>query len=356
MGVGPLGNVVQHIGKLVAAEQARQFSDGELLELFARDRDQSAFAALVGRHGAMVLNVCRRILHNDLDAQDAYQAAFLVLVQKARSIRKKNSVGSWLHGVARRAATNLRKQSARRRVREQQVAVRPEQHPADVSWREMQTILDDEIQRLPERLSTPLVLCYLEGKTHDEAAQQLGWKLTTFRGRLERARELLRKGLTRRGVTLSAALLATALAETTGAADLPATLLAATLKAAIAGQPLAAGVISARAATLARGVTKSMMLRKLRIATVLIVAIGLAGVGGSNLADRYFARDNIGAKRQVGGGVPKQKSESVQRERGGARNEMTLAGIIAHVRRNERFYDNIEVVMHQRMTSELDPP
>src|SRR5260370_13568246 len=208
-----LNNVLTHLRKVAAAENAEQLSDRQLVERFVAESDEAAIAALVHRHAAMVLNVCWRVLQNDSDADDACQATFMVLARKASSIRKKDSVASWLHGVAYRAASNLRKEIMRRLTREGQAAASRSRPKSEVTWREVQTILDEEIQRLPEELKGPVLLCYLEGKAHNEGAQQLGCSLTTFRGRLERGREVLRKRLTQRGVALSGALLAAVLSE-----------------------------------------------------------------------------------------------------------------------------------------------
>src|SRR5262249_12430050 len=145
------------------------------------------------------------------DAEDAFQATFLVLARKASSIRKQASVSSWLYGVAYRVAMKAKVQLARMRRQDRQAVARTATDPAeDLTWREVQQVLDEELQRLPEKFQAPLLLCYLEGKTRDEAAQQLGWTEGMVKGRLERARELLRSRLARRGVTLSAGLLATA--------------------------------------------------------------------------------------------------------------------------------------------------
>src|SRR5437763_6451073 len=189
---GQLDNVLHHLRRLVAAECAAPGPDRALLERIVRGRDEAAFAALVKRHGPMVLGVCRRVLRHEQDAEDACQAAFLVLARKAAAVRKKDSIGSWLHGVAFRAASNLRRAAARRHAREQPAADEPRAGDAEVTWREVRTVLDEELRRLPERFQAPLLLCCLEGRTRDEAAQELGWSLATLRGRPERGRALLR--------------------------------------------------------------------------------------------------------------------------------------------------------------------
>src|SRR5262249_12958250 len=156
--------------------------------------------------------VCRRALRHAHDAEDACQATFLVLARKAASIRKKTSISSWLHGVAIRVAAGLKRERSRRRRHEQEAPTpAPTEAGAAGSWHEVQAVVDDELGRLPERYRTPLILCYLDGKTRDEAARQLGLTAGSLHGRLERGRQLLRQRLTRRGLTLSAALFATAL-------------------------------------------------------------------------------------------------------------------------------------------------
>src|SRR5262249_46510385 len=154
--------------------------------------------------------VCRRVLASAGDADDAFQATFLVLVRKARSIAKRDSVASWLHGVAHRVALDARAAAARRRAHERRGAAMPtEEMPPDGTRAEVRQVLDEELGRLPEKYRAPLVLCYLEGKTNDEAAGQLGCTRGTVAGRLSRARDLLRGRLARRGVTLTAAAVAT---------------------------------------------------------------------------------------------------------------------------------------------------
>src|SRR5262249_27307094 len=158
-------------------------------------------------HGPMVMALGWRILRDRGDAEDVFQATFMVLAQNARSIRKRESIGGWLYRVAFRLALRARAEAAKRR---RPTPARPEAMPsqplAEVSWREVCTALDEELARLPDRCRTPLVLCYLEGKTQDEAMQQLGWSKNTFRRRLEDGRMKLCLRLTRRGVTLSAGL------------------------------------------------------------------------------------------------------------------------------------------------------
>ncbi len=288
MAEGQLRNVLQHIRKLAALRTVGKGLDCELLERFVTHQDEAAFAALMERHGPLVLSVCRRVLRHVQDAEDACQATFLVLARKAASIRKRDSVASWLHGVAYRVARKLKATAARRRV--------PESLPVDLpaaettpetTWREVQVVLDEELQRLPDKYRAPLVLCSLEGKTRDEAAQQLGWTEGTLRGRLERGRERLRARLSRRGLTLSAALLATMLSQSTAATALPASLVGGIVPAAsalAAGKATATGLVSPSVAALVEGVVQTMLVAKLKIIVWAALAIGVLSAGAGVLA------------------------------------------------------------------------
>jgi RNA polymerase sigma factor (sigma-70 family) len=247
--------------------------DHELLERFAARGDEAAFAALVQRHGPMVRGLCRRLLGDPGRADDVFQATFFVLARRARSIRKRQSLGSWLYGVARRLGHKAQRDDARRRRHERRAAEdRPRPGSPDAGWAELLVVLDEELSRLPERARAPLLLCYLEGQTQDEAARSLGWSVGTLRRRLEWARDLLRRRMTRRGATLSAGLFAALLAPHPATAAVPAGLAAATARAAA---EFAAGraPVSA-AAALARGAGSALGSRALRA-----VALGLLTLG-----------------------------------------------------------------------------
>src|SRR5580700_1545754 len=192
------------------AETLASIGDRELLERFLANQDEAAYLALLSRHGPMVLRVCRRVLSNEHDAEDAFQATFLILARKARTIRRHNALASWLHGVARRVALQSRSQVNRRRQHEERIR---QSAPASCTddatpWGQIREILDEELSRLPERLKGPLVHCYLEGLTQDEAALRLGFSKNTVRRRLDRGRAVLAARLTRRGVAFSTALFA----------------------------------------------------------------------------------------------------------------------------------------------------
>jgi RNA polymerase sigma factor (sigma-70 family) len=274
-------SALHHIRKLVSLA-GTAVPDQELLARFVEHADETAFAALVQRHGDMVLGVCRRVLHDAHHADDAWQATFLVLARKAKSVRQRQSIGSWLHGVAFRAAANLKRDLTRRRVHERLAIGQHTTECTPQSWRDEWHILDEELQRLPERLKTPLVLCYLQGKTQDEAAQELGWSTATLRGRLNRGRRLLRQRLTRRGLTLSTALLATLVLSESGGAALRSILPANIVKAAALsarGQALA-GLVSPTIITLSEGVLQAMKTKQqIGIVLVMVVSLVTLGVG-----------------------------------------------------------------------------
>jgi RNA polymerase sigma factor (sigma-70 family) len=216
----------------VATQTSARLPDRELVQRFAAQGDALAFEALLQRHGPMVWGVCRRVLHRDQDAEDAFQSTFLVLTRKAAALRSKESVGAWLYGVAHRLALNARAAALRRGVRESRVGQRPAPDAlAEITGREMQAVLDEELARLPEKWRAPLLLCCLEGAARDEAARRLGLPLGTLKSRLERGRERLRARLERRGLTLSLPLLTTLLTDGAGRAVVPAGLLGATAQA-----------------------------------------------------------------------------------------------------------------------------
>jgi RNA polymerase sigma factor (sigma-70 family) len=228
-------------------------SDKDLLEDFVAHGDSAAFDGLLARHGPMVLDVCRSVLSNETDIEDSFQATFLVLAQKAGSIRKPGAVASWLHGVAYRTALKARAEFARRRKHETRAAIPVGCTDNELSWREVQCVLHEELASLAERYRAPMVLCYLQGRTHDEASNLIGVPKGTLKMRLEQGRARLRARLLQRGIGPGAVLLAMAWPGAAATAAVPAALLTTTTKAAVAtvsGQS-AAGLISAQAALLA---------------------------------------------------------------------------------------------------------
>jgi RNA polymerase sigma factor (sigma-70 family) len=245
---------------LTGPEENAPLSDAQLLERFVSRRDHAAFATLVARHGPMVLAVCRRLLPSVHDAEDAFQATFLVLVRRAAHIRQRELLANWLYGVAHRVATRARTQAARRRTYGGQDIERvAAEAPGEWPDRDVQPVLHEEINRLAAKYRTPVVLCYLQGKTNEEAAQELGCPVGTVKGRLARARNLLRGRLTRRGLAVPAWLVAAALAPNAAPAAVSAMLGEATVQAAMrlaAGE--ATALVSARVADLTDGALRGM--------------------------------------------------------------------------------------------------
>jgi RNA polymerase sigma factor (sigma-70 family) len=280
---GQLNALLEYIRALGPAGPGED-SDSRLLQQYLTQRDEAAFAGLVHRHGLMVLGVCRRALGDGPDAEDAFQATFLVLVRKAGSIRRRGSVASWLYGVAARVARQARISASRRHAHEIQAPVRPaDQEHNRVEGSDLRALLDEELERLPEKYRAPLVLCYLEGRTHEEVAKQLGWPNGTVCGRLARGRELLRGRLVRRGVTLSVPALSAALtAEATAAvpASLCSSIIAAAAQFAAGNVTASSGTASAPVFTLAEGVLRAMYLSKLRTTAAIILILGLLGTAG----------------------------------------------------------------------------
>src|SRR5262245_56196283 len=200
----PLHTLVQLLRNVSDERRGADCTDGELIRRFRDARDEAAFAALLHRHGPLVLGVCQRILHNAHDAEDAFQATFLLLVRKAHTIVKLGSVASWLHGVAHRVAVRLKQDVVRRRQRERQACPQvASDQLKEVVWCDLRAMLDEEVLRLPARCREAFTLCYLEGKSTIEAARLLGCPKGTVQSRLMHARALLRAALTRRGLILS---------------------------------------------------------------------------------------------------------------------------------------------------------
>ena len=281
MPTSPTTHVIDHLFTTVLREGAG-LGDGELLGRFLERHDEAALAALVRRHGPMVWGVCRRLLGHH-DAEDAFQATFLVLVRKAPSVVPRELVGNWLYGVARQTALQARRTAARRKAREVQVKAMPDTEAAQQDqWSDVQPLLDEELSRLPDIYRAVLVLCDLEGRTRKEVARQLDVPEGTVAGRLARARALLAKRLTARGVTLSGGALAAVLARNLASASVPDAVVSNTINVAnlfATGKAAAAGTIPARVAALAEGVMKAMLFSKLKVAFVLLFVLGILGWG-----------------------------------------------------------------------------
>ncbi len=288
----PWNPILQHIRSLTARHDSPS-SDAELLRRFISHNDEAAFESLLRRHGPMVLRVARRTVGNETDAEDVFQATFLLLARRAGAIRKRESVASWLHGVAHRLALSARSKFARRQLREREAAAaRSVESSPESAWNELEETLHEVLAQLPAKYRTPLVHCYLEGWTQEEVARQLGKPLGTVRSWLARGRELLRKRLVRRGISLStegasAALLASACAT---AEAVPPTLRIATLQAAqlFSGGGNAMTLISPAVADLVKKGMTMMLVAKLKSAAAWVLALTLLVAGSGWAAHRTF--------------------------------------------------------------------
>jgi RNA polymerase sigma factor (sigma-70 family) len=280
MSIAQVGVVLRHLRKLVPARNDLDLPDHQLLERFATHHDDAAFATLLKRHGSMVLGVCRSVLRNWHDADDAFQATFLVLARKAGSIHRRDCVSSWLHRVAYHLAVDVQADAARRKVLEKRAVPMPSANPVlDASLRELHAVLNEELQQLPEEYQAPLILCGLEEQTVEQAARQLGWTRSTVKGRLQRGRERLRARLKRRGLELTAGVVAGVLSTGSASAHVPTTLAASTIQAAqwlATGKEPVSGMITARVAALVQGATTTMFHSKAKIATILLLALGIS--------------------------------------------------------------------------------
>jgi RNA polymerase sigma factor (sigma-70 family) len=269
--------VISHLRRLVSPEGHQ--TDRHLLESYLSQRDEAAFTALVQRHGSMIYGLALRLLRDAHAAEDVFQATFLILASKAHTIRRQDSVGSWLYGVAHRLAMRVRQTSKRWESDTRSgVPMPPENPEAIVRQRELESVLDEELKELSERLRAPLLLCYLEGQTQDEAARQLGWSKATLRRRLERGRELLRARLVRRGITLSVGLLTTALANRAEASVLSSLV----HKTAVASMQAALGAtnaVSPSVAALADWGMKTLIVSR-KFLTLWLLATALVTTGG----------------------------------------------------------------------------
>jgi RNA polymerase sigma factor (sigma-70 family) len=298
MATNQISEVIQHFRRTVLLRDGAGLTDGQLLEDYISCRDQVALAALVRRHGPMVWGVCRRVLWNHHDAEDAFQATFLVLVRKAASIVPRGMVANWLYGVAHQTALQARRTAARRRARERQVMEMPEPAVAEQDLlRDLQPLLDEELNRLPDQYRAVVVLCDLEGKTRKEAGRQLGLPEGTVGSRLARARVMLAKRLARRGLAVPGGVLAAALSQNVASAGVPTSVVSSTIKAATlfaVGQP--AGVVSVKVAALTEGVLKTMLLTKLKTATAVLLVVS-ALVGGAGLIYQTQAAEQQEARR-----------------------------------------------------------
>ncbi len=314
---------LRHLRGKLAERSRNEESDEQLLHAFTAQRDDSAFAVLVRRHGPMVLHVCRRVLGHQQDAEDAFQATFLVLTRNAASLRNKTALASYLHGTAYRMAMKAKQSAARRRKHESQTPPRSPVDPSEeLSWREVRTLLDEEIARLSEKYRSVFILCCLESVSREEAARRLNLKAGTVSSRLTEARKRLGKRLAKRGVELTAVLAASALAVQPALAVSP-VLMASTIKAAMAtaaGEQLA-GIISASVAELVKGATAAMMVSKAKIATMMLLAVSLLTVatGGSLVFWYERASGPLAATLEPSAGKADDKPKAISPQREAAK-------------------------------------
>jgi RNA polymerase sigma factor (sigma-70 family) len=278
-----LKKTLDHLRQTLAPPEESACTDGQLLASFVANRDESAFAALVRRHGRMVFGVCRRVLGHVQDAEDAFQATFLVLACKASSLRDGEAVGNWLYGVAYRTALESKSRNARRRCREQPLDNVPSPEESTEEPRDWLPLLERAVNGLPQRYRTPLVLCHLEGRSRQEVARQLDLPEGTLSSRLATARRLLAKRLARHRLALSMGVILAALSEEAASAAVPASLLVSTIQDAVR---IAAGqTVATPAAVLMKEVMQMMLLTKLKFAGMFLAAVGVMGV----LAASFFA-------------------------------------------------------------------
>jgi RNA polymerase sigma factor (sigma-70 family) len=283
------GAVPLDISALLRTGSMGGLTDGQLLERFlSRQGDESeiAFRALMARHGTLVLGVCRRVLNDTHDAEDAFQATFLILVRKAGSIRVEDSLGRWLHGVSYRVAMRAKAKALRRRMIKG-VAARAIAPPGEIAEvRDLRAVIDEEVYRLPERYRASVVLCDLGGLSYEDAARQLGCPIGTVKSRLARGRERLRCRLTRRGLAPSIDAEGMGLFPVAGPTAVPTTLQDPTVRSAIrlATGMTTKGVISASVAELIRKVTFAMFFLRLKTPLLVLILLGAVGAGATALS------------------------------------------------------------------------
>ncbi len=311
-----LGGLLRYLRRVSDAEGT---GDAQLLQRFVRQRDEAAFAELVDRHGPMVLGVRRRVLRDPHDAEDAFQATFLVLAHKARSISRPQALGGWLHCVARRTALRARLDRGRRRTQDSVLDDLPAAETTqDLAWHELRPALDEEVGRLPRKYREPVVLRHLQEKTYAEAAKDLGLAAGTVSSRLARARDLLRKRLVRRGLTLSSGLLVGLLSQRALSAAVPGALRDATTGAVLrwaTGRALLAGAATESVAALTAGVLRTMFLAKMRFLLIVVLAVGVVAFGlGAGMYARWSPPDPPASPAAPEPGQQPEKKEADRRK------------------------------------------
>jgi RNA polymerase sigma factor (sigma-70 family) len=287
MATSRLNQAVQDLRQAMLHHDGAGLSDGQLLDRFVEQQDEAAFAALVRRLGPVVWGVCRRVLGRHHDAEDAFQATFLVLARKAAVVKPRDLVANWLYGVAYRTALKAKTMTRRREAREKQVLNMPEPETGvPESWGDLEPLVDQELARLPDKYRIAMVLCDLEGKTRKEAARELKIPEGTLSSRLTTARVMLARQLARHGIALSGGTVATMLSQNSASAAVPGSVVSSTIKAAplfAARKAAATALISTQVAALTQGVLKTMILSKLKAALAVVLLLGLVGLGGGLL-------------------------------------------------------------------------
>ncbi|HKB06505.1 MAG TPA: sigma-70 family RNA polymerase sigma factor [Gemmataceae bacterium] len=336
MAPGSLSRLLHPVRDVAGRHAGSGTSDAALLERFVRDRDEAAFELLVWRHDRTVRGVCRQVLRREQDVEDAWQATFLTLACKARAIANRPALAGWLYKVAFRIALRARGDAAKReqgvKSAEGLDAVPASESPAnDPGRNEFRAIVAEEVGRLAEKYRTPVVLCYLEGKTNEEAARQLGCPASTIATRLARARDRLRSRLARRGLGATAGAVSVALARAVGVMASPPGHLQATVNAALpfANDQIAAGLISARVATLTHEALRTMLMNRIKLIGAVVLAVCLAG-GGSGLLAFRAAADEPAAPPPERGTPPapddKVKEKAAEKEKEKPRRELKKDG------------------------------
>lgn len=324
MATSQLTQVLQQLRRIHLLREDANLNDSELLERFFQHSDHTAFEVLVQRYGAMVLGVCQRILRNTDDTEDAFQAVFLVLVKKGHSLRGRPTIGNWLYGVAYHTALKARATAVQQRSKERQAPVKPCVQPVEEDpWDELRPLLDQELNRLPDKLREVVVLCDVLGKSRKEAAQQLGIVEGTLSSRLATARRKLSERLKRHGATLSGGALAVCLGQEATAAGVPPHLVACTVTAASAlatGAAVTGGIVSPSVASLVEGVFNTMFMTRCNTAAVLLLGVVLLTGGAAGLsAIAAPPQDNqpkSGTIQAPGQGDKKQEGKEDQPKKG----------------------------------------
>jgi RNA polymerase sigma factor (sigma-70 family) len=354
------GEAIREIHRVFNLGTIGNLTDGQLLERFAscdQEAAELAFAALVERHGPMVFRVCRSVLRDRHDAEDAFQATFLILVGKAATIRKESSLGSWLHGVALRVAHGQRAATARRRKHELRAA---ELHLAlaeDEDDNELASILHEELNRLPAIYRAPIVLCTFQSLSHEQAARQLSWPVGTVRSRLARGRERLRNRLVSRGVAQSIVLWNAALDAGSWRAAVPSGLATATARAALyyaSGEPVASATISPSVALLVKGVMNVMLLSRMKLVLVACGLIASGAVVAGQQAGRSAARKETRIATASVPENPRSSAPTVGKDDDDSivAREMGKIDLILLIRKVHDIRDQLEAALREKLRAE----